>query len=318
MDTFAKYDNVLGFFVGNENIASKDDYLVAPYLKAAARDMKAYRDTKGYRAIPIGYSAADIRVGPMLQNYLVCGGNSSESVDFFGLNTYAWCDPGTYTTSGYNDLAEEARNFSVPIFLTETGCNVPGLRQWADMEAVFDEDRMAKDWSGAIMYEWIEEMNHYGIVSYGPPVPKGEPIVDNDIVYDGFTRKGTPTPIHPDFDNLKTRWATLHPTGVSRGDYDPGQVVTPRCPTSTQGGWWLVDGNSPLPVLDVIPTRHGAGRVMLQSTETAAVEDEHVQDSDGGQLVQDVGEDSQAATSHISFSAIVVFGLSFFWGLGGT
>lgn len=318
MDTFAKYDNVLGFFVGNENIASKDDSLVAPYLKAAARDMKAYRDTKGYRAIPIGYSAADIRVGPMLQNYLVCGGNSSESVDFFGLNTYAWCDPGTYTTSGYNDLAEEARNFPVPIFLTETGCNVPGPRQWADMEAVFDEDRMAKDWSGAIMYEWIEEMNHYGIVSYGPPVPKGEPIVDNDIVYDGFTRKGTPTPIHPDFDNLKTWWATLHPTGVSRGDYDPGQVVTPACPTSTQGGWWLVDGNSPLPVLDVIPTRHGAGRVMLQSTETAAVEDEHVQDSDGGQLVQDVGEDSQAATSHISFSAIVVFGLSFFWGLGGT
>ena len=30
----------------------------APYIKAAARDIKAYRDSKGYRKIPVGYSAA--------------------------------------------------------------------------------------------------------------------------------------------------------------------------------------------------------------------------------------------------------------------
>lgn len=52
--------------------------------------MKAYRDARGYRKIPVGYSAADIKeLRPMLQNYLMCGGNASESVDFFGLNSYS-------------------------------------------------------------------------------------------------------------------------------------------------------------------------------------------------------------------------------------
>ena len=27
---------------------------------------------------------------------------------------------------------------------------------------------MADQWSGAIIYEWIQEMNQYGLISYGP------------------------------------------------------------------------------------------------------------------------------------------------------
>ena len=29
----------------------------APYIKASIRDMKAYRESKNYRKIPVGYSA---------------------------------------------------------------------------------------------------------------------------------------------------------------------------------------------------------------------------------------------------------------------
>lgn len=36
----------------------------APYVKAAVRDMKAYRDSKNYRKIPIGYSAGIIYQSP--------------------------------------------------------------------------------------------------------------------------------------------------------------------------------------------------------------------------------------------------------------
>lgn len=59
MDAFAGYDNTAGFFVGNEVMTTADSSIAAPYVKAAARDMKAYRDKKGYRDIPVGYSAGE-------------------------------------------------------------------------------------------------------------------------------------------------------------------------------------------------------------------------------------------------------------------
>lgn len=87
MDAFHSYDNVAGFFVGNEMLTVGPSSAAAPYIKAAARDMKAYRDDKGYREIPIGYSAADIAdLRPNLQNYMACGGNASEALDFYSLN----------------------------------------------------------------------------------------------------------------------------------------------------------------------------------------------------------------------------------------
>lgn len=246
MDAFHSYNNVLGFFVGNENIAKKEDSPAAPFLKAAARDLKAYRDRKGYRSIPIGYSAADIvQLRPMLQDYLTCGGNSSEIVDFFALNSYSWCDPSNFEKSSYNRLQEFARGFPVPIFFSETGCNVPGPRIWDDQDAIFGKE-MISDWSGSIIYEWIQEQNNYGLISYGPKVDATQ---QADNVFDGFTRKGTPTPISPDFNNLKAKWASIHPTGVMKKDYDAKMVSTRPCPTSTADGWWRIDGNVKLPVL---------------------------------------------------------------------
>ena len=248
MDTFHVYDNVLGFFIGNERIVKQEDSLTVPYYKAATRDMKAYRDAKGYRKIPIGYSAAHIvQLQPMLQNYLTCGGNSSEIVDFYGVNSYSWCkEQDNMVTSAYDRLQSYAEDFPVPIFFSETGCQTNPPRLFGDQDAIFS-DPMVGTWSGSIIYEWIQEKNDYGLISYGPPAASGAPNEEN--VADGFTRKGTPTPISPDFSNLKTKWASITPTGVSKKDYDPNTVVTPECPSSTEGGWWQVDGNVKLPVL---------------------------------------------------------------------
>ncbi|KAG9256408.1 glycoside hydrolase family 72 protein [Emericellopsis atlantica] len=265
MDAFEGYDNVLAFFVGNENIAAKEDSPGAPFLKAAVRDMRAYRDDKKYRKIPIGYTAADIaELRPMLQDYLTCGGNSSETIEFFGLNSYSWCDPSTYEESSYAQLQKYAKDFPVPIFFSETGCNVPGPRLWDDMDAIFGK-HMVDDWSGAIIYEWIQEQNNYGIISYGPPV--GDPSKNDETVFDNWTRKGTPTPVSPDFENLKTKWESNNPTGVSRDDYDPDHVSTRACPTSTEGGWWQIDGDARLPRLDETVTAY-AELVAAMSTAT--------------------------------------------------
>jgi hypothetical protein len=244
MDAFAKYDNTLGFFIGNEVIAKANESLAAPYIKAAARDLKAYRNKKNYRNIPVGYSAADIsELRPMLQNYLVCGSNTSETIDMFGLNAYEWCGPHTMESSGYSLLNTYAESFNVPIFFSETGCNTNPPRDFQDQSSILGPD-MADLWSGAIIYEWIQEQNDYGLISYGPSV---SPTVVASNVVGGFTRAGEPTPVLPDFTNLKSQWATLNPTGVASSDYKPS-ITAPACPSSTAGGW-LVNGDVTLPTL---------------------------------------------------------------------
>ena len=60
IDEFQKYDNTLLFFSGNEVINNVATSNAAKWVKAVTRDMKQYIGTRGYRAIPVGYSAADI------------------------------------------------------------------------------------------------------------------------------------------------------------------------------------------------------------------------------------------------------------------
>ncbi|KAJ5818580.1 hypothetical protein N7474_004171 [Penicillium riverlandense] len=248
LDEFVKYDNTAGVFVGNEVLTTPAGSVAAPYVLAAARDVKAYRDQKGYREIPVGYSAADIAsLRPMLQNYLACGKNASDRLDFYSLNAYEWCGDSSYTLSGYDMLEKNATGYPIPIFFSETGCNVPPPRTFDDQSAIFGPE-MDDTWSGAIIYEWIEETNDYGLVSYGPPNMNAP--ATNTLVEDGFTRQGTPTPVLPDFANLKSQWATLHPTGVALSDYRAAasSISSLECPASTKGVW-EVDPNSQLPTL---------------------------------------------------------------------
>jgi len=244
MDTFQKYDNTAGFFVGNEVLTTGNNSIAAPYVKAAARDMKAYRNSKGYRDIPVGYSAADISsLRPNLQNYLACGTNASETIDFYSLNAYEWCGDSTYMTSGYNNLESAAAGYNIPIFFSETGCNTPAPRTFADQAAIFGSD-MSGTWSGAIIYEWIEEANDYGLISYGATAAA---TATDAGVEGGYTRSGTPTPKNPDFSNLSTQWATVSPSGISMSAYNPSNSA-PSCPAYTSGSWAL-SGNIALPTL---------------------------------------------------------------------
>lgn len=247
LDTFQGYDNLAGVFVGNEVLTTTNGSWAAPYVKAAARDVKAYRDSKGYRQIPVGYAAADIAdLRPMLQDYMACSTNSSDDLDFFSLNAYEWCGDNTYEGSGYSELEKNATGYSIPIFFSETGCNTSPPRTFEDQSAIFGDD-MADTWSGAIIYEWIQEANDYGLISYGPEVSA---TATGSNIEDGYTRKGTPTPVSPDFSNLKSVWATLSPTGVALSDYTAStSTITPlSCPAETPGVW-NVDPSSALPTL---------------------------------------------------------------------
>ncbi|KAK5126131.1 hypothetical protein LTR85_011486 [Meristemomyces frigidus] len=292
MDAFHNYDNVAGFFVGNEVLTTGANSIAAPYVKAAARDMKAYRDNKGYRTIPVGYSAADIaQLRPNLQNYLACGTNSSEALDFFSLNAYEWCGSSSYDVSGYVFLQQNASDYNIPIFFSETGCNTPDPRLFQDQSAIFGNE-MSGTWSGAIIYEWIEETNNYGLISYGPSAAA---TATGTGVVAGYTRTGTPTPISPDFENLSSQWATLSPSGVSMAAYSPSNTP-PACPSYTSGVW-EISGNVALPTIGQAVSVHS-------STATATGSSSRASGSSSGALVaQSTGSSSGTATSAGSSSA---------------
>lgn len=139
MDNFQQFDNTAGFFVGNEvlNVSKSrqiqttvslntdtklvEDASSAPYLLTATADLRAYGQSKGYRPIPIGYSATDTGALPMLQDYLVCRPNVTERLDFYALNSYRWCGASTFTESGYSIILDSTKDYPVPIFFSEVG-----------------------------------------------------------------------------------------------------------------------------------------------------------------------------------------------------
>jgi hypothetical protein len=84
IDAFVQYDNTLAFFSGNEVINDNvKSTLSARYVKAVTRDMRQYIKSRGYRAVPVGYSAADVAQNRMqLAHYMNCGTDDERS-DFF-------------------------------------------------------------------------------------------------------------------------------------------------------------------------------------------------------------------------------------------
>lgn len=203
-------------------------------------------------------ATADIpTLRPMLQNYLACGNDPADAADFYSLNVYEWCGESSFDGSGYNELVANSSGLQIPIFISETGCHVPEPRTFDDQDSILGPD-MENTWSGAIVYEWIEETNNYGLISYGPSVNPAS----NTAALDGFTRSGTPIPISPDFSNLKSHWATLHPTGVALSAYSTSasSLKPIACPATTPMGW-LVNPTASIPsigeTLDLAATSTG-------------------------------------------------------------
>lgn len=55
--------------------------------------------------------------------------------------------------------------------------------------------------------------------------------------------------MQPDFDNLRSQWAAVTPTGVALAEYSATmQTTPPECPAYTEGGW-TVDAKAPLPTI---------------------------------------------------------------------
>jgi hypothetical protein len=162
IDAFAQYDNTLLFYSANEVINDNTTSFAAPYVKAVTRDMRAYIKARGYRSIPVGYSAADIDSNRFdMATYMNCGSDDERS-DFFAFNDYSWCDPSTFQQSGWAAKVAQYSNYSIPLFLSEFGCNT-NTRQFNELTALYS-DQMTAVYSGGLVYEYSMEESKYGIV----------------------------------------------------------------------------------------------------------------------------------------------------------
>lgn len=223
IDAFKNYPNVLGFFAANEVINSENTTNAAPYVKAVIRDMKTYIQAQSPRSIPVGYSAADIAVNRWEQmQYFNCGDDENARLDMFGMNDYSWCGDSSFVQSGWSANVQQYSSYSVPLFLSEFGCNLVTPREFTEVKALYNTE-MTSVYSGGLVYEYSQEASNYGLV---------------EINGDNITTL-------QDYTNLKNAFAsTPDPTGTG-GATTSNKIA--QCPP--QSSDWAVDPDAALPAM---------------------------------------------------------------------
>ncbi|KAJ7617375.1 1,3-beta-glucanosyltransferase [Roridomyces roridus] len=171
INVFNKYDNVLAYNVGNEVLTSSATN-AAPFLKAAARDIKTYLASIKSSAL-VGYADIDgaSSFRDAVSTYLSCdptGSNSdATSIDIFGLNNYEWC--GNDSTSTYDGINGEFQNYNVVAYFSEFGsenCN-PVTRPWTEVGTLFASP-MTNVWSGGLAFSYFSAQSQgheFGMVT---------------------------------------------------------------------------------------------------------------------------------------------------------
>lgn len=222
VEEFAQYSNTLAFFSGNEVINEQSNStLAAPYVKATTRDIKQYMASRKLRAIPVGYSAADV-AGNRKQtaDYFNCGSDDARS-DFFAFNDYSWCSPSSFTTSGWDQKVKNFTGYGLPIFLSEWGCITNPPRTFEELGALMN-DEMTSVYSGGLVYEYSKEGNGYGVVEVSGSSTN---VIEED-----------------DFPNLKSA-LSKYPAPTGNGGFT-STTTSAACPTA-DADWEVSDDSLP-------------------------------------------------------------------------
>ncbi|KAF7352227.1 1,3-beta-glucanosyltransferase [Mycena venus] len=165
IDAFSKYDNVLAFNVGNEIILPNVTQ-AAPFIKAAARDIKAHL-TSISSSVLVGYTSEDgvASFRDSIADYLSCDpsgrNNGSASIDIFGLSNYEWCGSGPATV--YDALNSEFQNYNVVAYFSEFGSVSCLPRLWLETGTLFSSP-MTNVWSGGVAFIYTGTPE-YGLVT---------------------------------------------------------------------------------------------------------------------------------------------------------
>ncbi|PVU84997.1 hypothetical protein BB559_007264 [Furculomyces boomerangus] len=244
VNAFSGYNNLAGFIIGNEVTNSKSNTPASAFVKASIRDIKTYIKSQKL-SIPVGYVDNDdeaIRLS--LISYFNCGDDPNARADFYGVNTYRWCGPNaTFTSSGYDDMISPFANYSIPVIITEFGCNTVQPRTFKEIESILGPD-MENISSGGLVYEFSQEDNNYGLVkvSYG----------SSDV------QKLS------DYTTLKGVLSSVSPSGVKMSSYNPSNKVS-ECPAISDN-WKVSTALPPAPSADVCSCMMGSLNCGLSSS----------------------------------------------------
>ncbi|TEA16957.1 1,3-beta-glucanosyltransferase [Colletotrichum sidae] len=227
IDELAKFDNVIGFFAGNEVSNNRTNTEASAFVKAAVRDSKKHIKDKGYRWLGVGYAANDdAEIRDNSAHYFNCGQQDS-AIDFWGYNIYSWCGKNDMKGSGYETQVEFFHNYSVPVFLAEYGCNIPDGaegRIFQETTALYSKE-MTDVFSGGIVYMFHQEANDYGLVEI---------------------KNGKATTMK-NYDALASRVLAATPAAVQMDSYEPTNSPA-ACPDVSSS--WEVTGNALPPTPD--------------------------------------------------------------------
>ncbi|KAM0244136.1 hypothetical protein ACHAP5_006519 [Fusarium lateritium] len=224
VDELAQYDNVVGFFAGNEVSNNVSNTQASAFVKAAVRDTKAHIKSKYDRWLGVGYASNDdVDIREDIADYFNCG-KDEERIDYWGYNIYSWCGKSSMQDSGYSDQAKFFKDYSVPVFFAEYGCNEPGgasERIFEETTALYEEKEMVDVFSGGIVYMYHQEANDYGLVKISK---NGDAVKQKD------------------FAQLKKKATAAHASGVEEDDYKPSAKAA-TCPKQSES--WKVNAQLP-------------------------------------------------------------------------
>ncbi|KAI1475346.1 carbohydrate-binding module family 43 protein [Daldinia eschscholtzii] len=271
VDNLGKYDNVIGFFSGNEVTNNNTNTGASAFVKAATRDVKKYisdKMAKGGRWMGVGYAANDdAEIRANMAQYFNCG-KQEDAIDFWGYNIYSWCGKSSFTESGYDVQVKFFSNYSVPVFFAEYGCNTVGGaegRLWDETTAIYS-NQMTGVFSGGIVYMFHQEDNDYGLVKV-----KGD----------------TATPMK-NYKALQSKLADVKPSSTSMASYDPTNSPA-ACPAISKN--WKA--------AEVLPPTPDSSLCDCMYKSLSCVPDDDLDEKDFGDIFGYICENDEAACAGI-------------------
>jgi hypothetical protein len=151
LDNLRHFENVLGFFFPPSDRSNPQSL---PFVRAAAREMKSYIKSKGYRSIPVGYIGTDDG-SKATSEFLNCGDQGS-AIDFYGIIPYPSCSDVSSAQTFLENLASQYSSYSRPTFLFKFVCPASDPKEhYRDMQYLYGNN-VSRVFSGGVGAFFLE------------------------------------------------------------------------------------------------------------------------------------------------------------------